>query len=138
MKKHKLYAEISYDFGLIGISSHEKPYKLAWAINEKLGFDFKLMKDLEIEEKGFEEKLSFARYNYIDDNELEYNLLSNKSGNGFLIPDLNNFDFFMQLSGNTSGEIRDDLIKGLKSISIVNTAMKLDPNCLRKKDRFIY
>lgn len=138
MKKHKLYTEISYDFGLIGISSHEKPYKLAWAINEKMGIDLTLMKDLEIKEKGVEEKLTFARYNYVDENELEINLLSNKSENGFLIPDLKNFDFFMQLSGNSSSEIRDKILKELKSIDFVNAALKLDPNCLAKKDRFIY
>jgi hypothetical protein len=138
MKKHKLYTEISYDFGLVGISSHEKPYKLAWAINQKLGLDLKLMGDLEIKEKAKSTVLAFARYCFLDEQEVEYNLLSNKSENGFLIPDLNNFDFFLQLSGNSSSEIRDKIIKELRRIDIVNAAMKLDPNCLRKKDRFIY
>lgn len=138
MKKHKLYTEISYDFGLIGISSHEKPYKLAWAINQKLGIELTLAKELEIEEKVKEEKMFFARYNFIDENDLDYNLLSNKAENGFLIPDLKNFDFFMQLSGNVSSDIRDKIIKEIRNIDIVNAAMKLDPNCLSKKDRLIF
>jgi hypothetical protein len=138
MKKHKLYAEINYDFGLIGISSHEKPYKLAWAINQNLGLNLTLTDELSIEEKGIEEPLLFSRYYFIDENELEYNLISNKSENGFLIPDLNNFDFFMQLTGNSSSEIRDKIIKEFRNIDIIMAALKLDPMCLRKRDRFIY
>ena len=138
MKKHKLFTELSFDFGLIGISCHEKSYKLVWAINNNTGLNLVEDANIEIVEKGAKESTFFPRFSFENENGVFYNLVSNKTENGFLIPELSNFDYFMQLTGNTTSEIRDSLIKEFRNVDIIMASLKIDPKCLRNKDRFLY
>ena len=39
--KHFLENDFEYTFQLIGISCHEKDYRLCWAINQKLALNLK-------------------------------------------------------------------------------------------------
>ena len=51
MKKHLLEIEYDYDFVLIGISSHEKDYRVCWALNNKLGLELVKTEPFEIKDK---------------------------------------------------------------------------------------
>ena len=138
MKKFKLKTEISYDFKLIGISSHEKPHKLTWAINTKLNFSFIQSENIILFDKKLNEEFEFAKYTYIDDNEVEYNLISNRSSNAFFLNELSNFDYFLQLYGDLSKQHRDEIISNLRTVEFINAALKLDPICLLQRDRFLF
>lgn len=138
MKKFKLKTEISYDFKLIGISSHEKPHKLTWAINTKLNFSFIQSENIILFDKKLNEEFEFAKYIYIDDNEVEYNLISNRSSNAFFLNELSNFDYFLQLYGDLSKQHRDEIISNLRTVEFINAALKLDPICLLQRDRFLF
>jgi hypothetical protein len=40
-KKHTLSFELEFDFEVIGISCHQKDFKLCWSINETTGWELK-------------------------------------------------------------------------------------------------
>ena len=51
MKKSKLNVDYSYDFGLLGISTIIKPYKLAWQLNHDLNVKLVKKDDLMVMSK---------------------------------------------------------------------------------------
>ena len=68
-------------FSVLAINSHIKAYKLCWNINNSLKLNFVKRKDHNIQED-----LYFSRYNYTSQEGFEYDLLTNRSKNGYLVP----------------------------------------------------
>jgi len=58
--KHTLKIEYDFDFVLIGISSHEKDYRICWALNNVLGLDLTKKNSLEIKSKNKQHLLFFV------------------------------------------------------------------------------
>lgn len=50
MSRIRLEIEDSFDFRVIGVSCHEKDYRLVWALNSISGFDFTRMDDLKTDQ----------------------------------------------------------------------------------------
>ncbi|MDA3954810.1 MAG: IPExxxVDY family protein [Bacteroidales bacterium] len=126
-KIHKLAIEVENDYSLIGIASHENDYRLSWAINKALGLDLKKNEDLLINHPKHKIIINYSLYNYDDENNyITYNLISNKSEQGFLIPEMKNIDFVFRVSGNPDQNLLDALIVKLKKIDIVSTAFLIN------------
>jgi len=138
-KIHKLAFKPEYQFLLIGISSHQNDYRISWAINKQ--FNLKLSKTENL--KIFNEKLSvdqfFSLYTYEDENSLSlYNLIANRCHNGFLMEELKNIDFLLQIYGETNDTFIKNLISGLKQIDIIITSFKIDPNTLKSRQKLLF
>lgn len=138
-KQHKLAYQPEYDFTLIGIASHENDYKLSWALNQKFNFSFIRVESLLINDSKLQVAQSFVVYNFEDKTAgLSFNLISNRCDNGFLIEELKNIDYFLQIFGdiNTSliNKFRTDLIK----IDVIITAVIIDPKSLLSKQKLIF
>jgi hypothetical protein len=134
-KIHKLKFDLEDDFQLIGIASHENDYRLCWALNKKMGFEFVKSNDLIIAHPKHKIEIHYSKYFYEDEMDyLNYYLLSNKSDKGFLLPDHKNIDFLLKITGNPDAEILNQLTLKLKKIDIVITAFILDnvPEKIRK------
>jgi hypothetical protein len=126
-KIHKLIVEFENDFKLVGIASHENDYRLSWAINKALGLELVKIDDLEIDHPKHKINITFSRYHYFDENgEMDYNLISNKSENGFLIPKIKNIDFIMKISGDPDDSNIQKVMTVLKKIDIIITAFLID------------
>jgi len=104
IKKHKLDVELKYDFKLIGIASHEKDYKLVWAINQVLDTNFIKQDDHIVYSKKLDADQKFS-YFKAEENNLSYILLSNRSEDGFLADEINNFDYFFQIIGDINSPL---------------------------------
>src|SRR4051812_28717467 len=101
--KFKLDIEYDYEFILIGISCHEKDYRLCWAINNKLSYNFKSSQDLEIKEKRKKNPSWHSLYIYEEEEKFrEFFIIANKSNDRFLIPEQKQADFFLIIKGNIS------------------------------------
>ena len=135
-KKHKLHVELDYDFKLIGISSHEKDYKLIFLINSALDLNFEKQEEHLTYNKKLKIEQSFSHYK-AEENNVIYNLLSNRCEDGFLAEEINNIDYLIQLIGDVSSNERNEIIKKIKTIDKVLTAIKLDPNCLASKHKLV-
>jgi hypothetical protein len=120
------------DFVVLAINSHIKAYKLCWSINKSLQLNFEKKKNHSIKEG-----LWFARYMYICD-DVEYNLLENRSKNGYLIPAQKSVNFFLLIKNDYWQQEKTEFISKLREIEDVLLVFELDANLIKQIDRFIF
>lgn len=139
MNKFKLEIEYDYDFVLIGICSHEKDYRICWALNNKLGFDLKKTEELEIKEKKLDEPSLFSMYVYENAEQYtDYYVIANRSENGLLVPEQKQADYFLVIKGTVADEQVESLVKQLREVSMILTAYEIDPNQLKSKQNLLF
>lgn len=127
-----------FDFQLIGLASHENDYRLSWAINSNLHFNLIQTKPHQITPKNAIEPASFNVFEFEDeDNYLKYLLISNRSENGFLIPEFKNIDYFLELQGEISEEEIQSFKQKLNSIDIIQTSIVIDIQSLKSKKNLV-
>ena len=135
-KKHKLSFQLDFNFFLLGISSSENDYRLSWEMNEKLEISLRKSTDHVIKKKEIEQV--FLVYTFYDEEVyLQYSLIVNKSEKGFLIEELRNIDYFLQIHGDLSDNQKQQIISSVKNIKGVSGIFKLDINTLKSKNRLI-
>lgn len=139
MKKLTLNIEEDFelDFDLIGISCHEKDFRLCYEFNKCLEIDLYRIKDLEIVVKNSKGNYSLFEYND-EENRINYYLISNRSEKGTLIPEHKSIDFLLQLKGVTGDGFVEELITKICSISSVLTAYKIEVDSLKSKQNLIF
>lgn len=135
----KLTLEVSYDFDfiLIGISCHEKDYRLCWSVNNALEIDLKKTTDHILELKNQKENQNYSRFEYINEDTFsEYFILANRSENGLLVPEQKQTDYFLIVrSNNVSAE---DIIAKLKEGDFINAAYPIDVNLLKSQHNLLF
>ena len=137
-KIHKLSENESYDFGLIGISSPEYDFRLCWIINNTLGFNLHRQDDLEIWHKGLDDTQVFQQFRYYDeDTLLSYRLICNKCENGYLLEEMTNVDYLIQVSGDLDQNFINKLIKKLNALEDIALAFPLDPSLLKSRKKLL-
>ena len=139
MAKLVLDIEYDYDFFLIGISCHEKDYRLSWALNNSLNLELAKTNDLQIDAKKHKEPLTYSMSAY--DNEQQYRqyyLISNRCLIGALVPEQKQADFFLMIKGTLLREDKTTIIKRIKETPTVLTAFEIDPNKLKSKENLLF
>ncbi len=139
MAKLVLNVEYDFDFFLLGISCHEKDYRLSWALNNSLHLELAKEKDLQIDAKKNSTPLTHSIFTF--DNEQEYRqfyLISNRGSNGLLVPEQKHADFFLLIKGSLMTEDKPSIIKGVKETPMVLTAFEIDPNQLKSKENLLF
>ena len=135
-KKHKLTFQLDFDFFLLGISSSENDYRLSWEMNKALEISLKKNADHITKKKEIEQV--FLVYTFYDEEVfLQYSLIANKSEKGYLIEELRNIDYFLQIHGDLSDNQKQQIISSIKNIKGVSGIFKLDINTLKSKNRLI-
>jgi hypothetical protein len=133
-KKQTLRLKVDKDirYRLIGISCHENDYRLVWAINSALKLVFVRMDNLMIHNPKLEQDLEFSRYSYHDeDRYFTYYLISNRCPDGFLFPEIKNFDFLMQIVGELSDGETQAFSRKLKKVEVISATFILQPAKLK-------
>ncbi len=139
MKKHLLEIEYDFDFVLIGISSHEKDYRICWALNNKLGLELIKTDALEIKDKKQDEPSSFSLFVCERPDEfMEYLIIANRSEKGMLIPEQKQMDYFFVIKGEIEEEKIQEFINKIKEINFVLTTVRIDPSVLKSKQNLIF
>lgn len=162
MGKHTLKIEYDYDFVLIGISSHEKDYRICWALNNTLGLDLTKNESLEIKSKKQTTPSYFSLFNYENEDEfMEYIVIANISENkpfpskentlfgkgvkesqstenGILIPEHKQMNCFFVIRGEIDEHKIEDIIRKIKEIDIVLTAISIDVMTLKSRINLIF
>jgi len=139
MAKLVLNVEYDFDFFLLGISCHEKDYRLSWALNNSLHIELAKENDLQIDAKKNSKPLMHSIFTF--DNEQEYRqyyLISNRGSNGFLVPEQKQADYFLLIKGSLMTEDKPSIIKRVKETSMVLTAFEIDPNQLKSKENLLF
>jgi len=139
LKKHLLEIEYDYDFILIGISSHEKDYRICWALNNKLNLELTKADPLEIKDKKQAEESGFSLFICErPDDFMEYLIIANRSEKGLLIPEQKQMDYFFVIKGEMDNERVENIISKIKEINFVLTAVRIDPSVLKSKQNLIF
>ena len=139
MKKTKLVIDYEFDFGLWGITTAARGYKLAWEINQLLGIRLVKQPDLVVGFKNNEEKL-FSFYSYQTPlNRLK--LFKNRpsdtdTGKYFLIPEFPHFDFIILAA--MEEQHTQELVHQIRSIPAVELVAPIPLDGLKSKSNFIF
>ena len=162
MGKHTLEIEYDYDFLLIGIASHEKDYRIAWAINKALGLSLTKQNSLEIKGKKQTTPSFFSFFLYENEDAFkEYavvaNLSESKVGekqaqtlfsdsptgksnneNEYLIPEQKLMNYFFMVRGEVESTEGEEVIKKLKEMEPVQTVVRIDAKSLKSKQNLVF
>lgn len=130
MAKLKLELESVPDITVIGISSHVNDYRLCWSINRSIGLELtRRRNDITDETNGI--LASYSAYDHVDEpTQARYTLVNNHSGDGILLKEQRQADFFLVVD-NELAEDRPDLLDRLRSAEFVLTAFPLSYDQLR-------
>jgi len=161
LAKHTLEIEYDYDFVLIGISSHEKDYRFCWALNKKLGLELVKQDSLEIKGKKQTTPSYFSFFLFNDEDQYtEYSVVANfseskalavkeehtlfagepsrESENEFLVPEQKQMNYFFIVRGELEDDEVEELLKQIRDIDMVQTAVRIDAKSLRSKQNLVF
>ena len=100
--------------------------------------EISLRKDSDHVIKRKEIEQNFLVYTFSDEESfLQYFLIANKSENGYLIEELRNIDYFLQIHGDLIDKQQEQIISSVKNIKGVTGIFKLDINTLKSKNKLI-
>ena len=139
MKKNKLVIDYEFDFGLLGITTTAKGYKLAWDINQMIDIHLVKQPDLVVGFKNNEEK-SFSFYAYetlLNRLKLFKNKPEGETGKYFLVPEFPHFDFILSIQMEEQA-VDNNLITRIRTIPAVQLATNIPLDGLKSKSNFVF
>jgi hypothetical protein len=139
VSKFRLDIDYDYAFILTGISCHEKPYRLCWAVNRALGLDMQLTAPLAIALKKGEPESLFLLYMHENtDNDTACFLVANRGDRGLLVPEQHQADYFFVAKGPFSETDEAAMLQGIRSVPFVLLAFPLVPETLRSRQNLLF
>ncbi len=140
MRKTKLKVDYAYDFGLLGISSLVKPYKLAWHLNKELKVRL-IKKEDHLVNNRQNTPCFYTHYSH-ETLLTTIRLFRNKpnepeSAKWALVPEHPHFDFILMFKSDEK-DFGNRLQKTLKDILSVEWVAFLPLAALKSKDNFIF
>ena len=117
MKKRFTLEPVEEDFRVYAINSHAKGYSLCWKINQQ----FKI--DLERVGGAVVQNSVFVRYNYKNNEGQEFNVITNRSKEGYFIPDQKAVNYFLVVNKKHN---QKKLLEELKKNSEILFAFELE------------
>jgi hypothetical protein len=125
-----------YDFDLIGLSSHERDYRLAWSLNRNMGWSLIRLDDLICENKKGISSHPHFRYLNLSDQTI-ITLIDNKTQEGFFLPELSQFDYILKIE-NSRDPMDDHFLRKLKRTPFLMTAFQLEVDKLKSKRNLLF
>jgi hypothetical protein len=136
--KQSIKVQFDYDFTLVAIVASLKQYRLTSYLNKALELQFLRTDDIQNQYNDDHEDARYARYCADDEeNELSFDVISNKHENGPLIKEKKEVDFFLLVYGPKSKIKLVDLIGKINSIQNVQLAFEVDASQLKSKQNLI-
>lgn len=132
MSKIKLQVDYDYEFGLIGIVSYEKDYRLCWMLNSLLNIRLAKMEDHAAEHS------KHSIYGYVQEELFrEYYLLANKGQGHLLIDEHKHIDYFLLVKGSMEEDEKKHMLELIKKSGMVSAAYLIDVHSLKSKHNLI-
>ena len=134
----KISEEVKFDFALLGIICHHRDYRLCMSLNNKLEINLSKQDEYVIFNNKRMEDQSFSFYEYVNEEEDRYNLISNKSVKGFLLPEQNQMDYLFLIRYVRMEIDETEILIKLKQIPIILGAYKLDTSKLKSRENLVF
>ncbi|HRO39519.1 MAG TPA: IPExxxVDY family protein, partial [Flavobacteriales bacterium] len=123
MAKFKLDSDPRPEVFLIAISSHEKDYRLCWALNNSLRLDL-ARRDRDID--GFPSAAKFPAFDHVEpETQAAITLVGNHAEEGVLLPEQRQADYFL-IVDNESRMRQQEVLDGVRRAEFVLAAFPLD------------
>lgn len=125
---------------LLGIMAPMKDYLFCWQLNHKLGIDFRINNELEIQLTKKQRNYFFAVYEYPEPyNSLVHYLYNNQFDGEYLLPEFKHLDFLWLLKGDDAEDTElDHLIHSIKQIRGVQLVTELTNEKIRNKEHLVF
>ena len=124
------------DFFVLAINSHAKGYKLCWEINNKLSLDFIKNEYHKPEESKGAEFSRFTSEN--KDLETQYDLISNYSKGGYLLPKFKNIEYFLKIQNPFWEKEKKEFIGKLGGLAEILLIFEFDLERINSLRPFIF
>lgn len=122
VKKNKLTVAPFDDIQIIGINTALIDYKLAYYMNQKLGFNFVRLAEIQLDEQ-----LPYAFFYYnAGENRNAYNLVSLKHKDHYCVKLNPHIDFLLIVRNHITPEKLEQLTKNIRDIKDVSHAFVMD------------
>jgi len=142
MKTLHLDIEYEYDFDLYGLVSPGKEYTMAWWLNKLFNLHLTKQQDLcyIFESK---DQLIISNYEFCSEHSTVRLFRNRAMGTNtikkpFLLPDIKEYDYVLQIAGTFSGLYPQQLISRIHNIPFVQYVKQLDPLSLKFKENLIF
>ena len=124
------------DFFIFAINSHAKGYKLCWELNNKLNLNF-IKNNYHKPEETI--KVEFSRFTAKNiDLEFQYDLVSNYSKWGYLLPRFKNIDYFLKIQNPFWKKEKEDFIEKVQQIPEILLIFEFDLDSINSLNPFIF
>jgi hypothetical protein len=124
-----------YNFDLVGISCHEKNYRLAWSLNR--GMNWMLSKDVDIERSVKGVPSNHTVFKYDDTLGNVFTLIENRAPDAIYLSDLSQFDYLLMI--HHEGEFSlENALQELRKCSFVITAYSFNVQALKNKELLLF
>ena len=121
------------EVSLIGIVSSEPDYKLSLVLNKKLKISLKNITPVTITGSNGNQ-LSFSRFSWLNSSTDEsFNLVSNRNGSNFLLKNLRNVDYILQIREPGQNNNIEHLTTTLKTIESITALFIIDSKSIKDK-----
>jgi hypothetical protein len=125
---------------LLGIMAPMKDYLFCWHLNNKLGIDFRINNDIEIQLTKKQRNYFFAVYEYPEPfTSLVHYMYNNQFDGEYLLPEFKHLDFLWLLKGD---DVQDSsinhLVRSIKDIRGVQLVTELTNEKIRNKEHLIF
>lgn len=136
LKQYKISNSDVERIKVFGICTPEQGYRICWEINHNLKFHFKNIESHAVYDEQ-DQQQEFTLYKSETEEELDYYLLDNKSGNEILNKKMSVIDFFFIAKGEISEEELEEIRQKVNDLPIIQTTIKIDITTLKDNHKFL-
>jgi hypothetical protein len=125
---------------LLGIMAPIKDYQFCWQLNNRLGVDFRINNDIEIQLTKKARNYFFAVYEYPEPlTSMVHYMYNNQFDGEYLLPEFKHLDFLWLMKGDdVVEESLDELKQSIKGIRGVQLVTELTNEKIRHKEHLVF
>ena len=138
MADKKITNEPDTDYRLAGIATSLKEYQVCHHLNQLLGCDFRKLEALVFEPKDRTRKTEFSVFKAEDASKTAFIVFSNKNLGEYLLPEISNFDYIVQIRGKFTDDSMAALRDGIKQFPQVVMCLEVPLKKIKSKERLSY
>jgi len=138
MAEKKITNDLDTDYRLVGIASALKEYKICHHLNQLLECDFRKLPALIFEPKDRSRKTEFSVFKAEDSDKNTFVVFSNKNMGEYLLPEISNFDYLVQVRGKFTDEGMQTLMDGIRKFPEVVMCLEVPLKKIKSKERLSY
>ena len=138
MADKKITNEPDTNYRLVGIASALKEYQVCHHLNQLLGCDFRKLEALVFEPKDRSRKIQFSVFKAEDADKNTFVVFSNKNMGEYLLPEISNFDYLVQIRGKFTEDGMQSLMEGIRKFPEVVMCLEVPLKKIKSKERLSY